>query len=189
MADDKGKNSGDEGDGLWQKEVADVTPLAERDDLIGSPKRPRKKVPERVSRDLSEDMVEARANKLSSGGGLDRQTTRRSKQGKRAIEGRIDLHGLRGIQARTELTAYLKKCHREGRRQILVITGKGGRHRQAHDEADNDWWEGRPVLLREAVPLWLDEPPLASIILSHNSAQPKDGGSGARYVLLRRRRE
>ena len=54
------------------------------------------------------------------------------------------------------------------------ITGKGGR-------------EGTGVI-RAQVPRWLNEPRLRPLILAFEYAQPKDGGMGALYILLRRRR-
>ena len=43
-------------------------------------------------------------------------------------------------------------------------------------------------VLREAVPRWLNEPPLRPRIIAFTQAQPKDGGHGALYVLLKRPR-
>jgi DNA-nicking Smr family endonuclease len=60
-------------------------------------------------------------------------------------------------------------------RTVLVITGKGG------------FGDARGVL-REAVPRWLNEGDLRPRVLSCAWAQPKHGGAGALYVLLRRQR-
>ena len=57
---------------------------------------------------------------------------------------------------------------------LLVVTGKGFR-------------DGTGVL-RSAVPRWLDDPPLRNLVLSAVPARPGDGGAGALYVLVRRRR-
>jgi DNA-nicking Smr family endonuclease len=63
-----------------------------------------------------------------------------------------------------------------------VITGKG------RDEPD----EPGPIptrrrgVLRQAVPRWLAEPPLADLVLGVGPAGPGHGGNGALYVLLRR---
>jgi DNA-nicking Smr family endonuclease len=43
-------------------------------------------------------------------------------------------------------------------------------------------------VLREAVPRWLNEPPLRPRVIAFTYAQPKDGGHGALYVLLKRPR-
>ena len=58
---------------------------------------------------------------------------------------------------------------------MLVITGKGAR-------------EGEGVL-RRAVPRWLGEPGCRARVLAVAPAQPRHGGEGALYVLLRRKRD
>jgi DNA-nicking Smr family endonuclease len=57
-----------------------------------------------------------------------------------------------------------------------VITGKG-----LGDSL------GRGVL-RQAVPRWLNQAPNRARILAVMPAQPKHGGTGALYVLLKRQR-
>jgi DNA-nicking Smr family endonuclease len=42
--------------------------------------------------------------------------------------------------------------------------------------------------LRHMVPRWLNEEPNRARVLAYSPAQPRHGGSGALYVLLRRRR-
>jgi len=44
-------------------------------------------------------------------------------------------------------------------------------------------------VLRRHVPLWLKEAPLAGCVLAISNATPQDGGTGAIYVMLRRKRE
>ncbi len=43
-------------------------------------------------------------------------------------------------------------------------------------------------VLKSAVPRWLAEPELRRQVLATAAAQPRHGGAGAAYVLLRRRR-
>ena len=43
-------------------------------------------------------------------------------------------------------------------------------------------------VLKGHVPGWLKNPPLSGLVLALAEARPADGGSGAFYVLLRRRR-
>jgi DNA-nicking Smr family endonuclease len=43
-------------------------------------------------------------------------------------------------------------------------------------------------VLKGGVVDWLVEAPLASLVLAFATAQPRDGGAGASYVLLRRAR-
>ncbi len=109
--------------------------------------------------------------------GLDKRTAERLKRGQLAIEARIDLHGLTRADAHRELTAFIDGAHKAGRRCVLVITGKGAR-------AEN----GNGGVLRGAVPRWLNQAPLRPRLLAFCYAQPKHGGDGALYLLLKRRR-
>lgn len=106
---------------------------------------------------------------------LDRRTAERFRRGRMDIAGRIDLHGMTQAQAHGALAAFVHRAWAESRRCVLVITGKGGA-------------SGAGVL-RQAAPRWLAEPVLARMILAVEPAVQKDGGDGAFYVLIRRRRE
>ena len=93
--------------------------------------------------------------------------------GRVEVEARIDLHGLTGARARRDLLAFLHRARANGLRRVLVITGKGSR--------------GDGVL-RQEVPRWLNEPANRARVIAFSHAIPPDGGEGALYVLLRRRR-
>ena len=105
--------------------------------------------------------------------GIDKSTRRRFAQGQMEIEARLDLHGATAAQAERRLSGFIDNAVRQGQRCVLVITGKGV--------------EGTGVL-RRLVPQWLKSPPLAPFVLAISAARPGDGGDGALYVLLRRRR-
>ena len=106
--------------------------------------------------------------------GIDGATRRRLAQGQIPIEARLDLHGLTAAQAERRLARFVDQAARTGIRCVLVITGKGN--------------EGKGVLRRQ-VPLWLKTPPLSSQILAISQARQTDGGGGALYVMLRRKRQ
>ena len=108
---------------------------------------------------------------------LDRATAERLRRGALAIDGRLDLHGLTQDEAHAALDRFLAGSAARGRRCVLVITGKGL----------GDGGGGRGVL-RQAVPRWLNEAPNRARILAVMPAQPKHGGAGALYVLLKRKR-
>ena len=107
--------------------------------------------------------------------GPDRRTDERLRRGRLPVEGRIDLHGLTQSAAYDALAHFIAISEASGRRCVLVITGKGA------------VGQGGGVL-RTMVPRWLAEPSLRRRILALHRAQPRDGGDGALYVLLRRRR-
>ena len=83
------------------------------------------------------------------------------------LEAMLDLHGLTQAAAFDTLRRFIEQSRRQDKRCLLVITGKSG------------------VLRREA-PRWLEQ--MQPAVLSVASAEPRDGGDGALYVLLRRRR-
>ena len=102
---------------------------------------------------------------------LDRRTDMRLSRGQIRPEAKLDLHGLSRIQSEGRLSGFLKQAQEEGKRCVIVITGKGSL--------------SNPAVLRLKVPEWLRDNPL---VLKVAQAQPKDGGAGAFYVYLKRTR-
>lgn len=109
--------------------------------------------------------------------GMDRRTTQRLKRGKLDIEGTLDLHGYTQTNAHQALSRFLQTGFETGRRTVLIITGKGDR------------LGGRPGVLKEAVPGWFNEMPMRQWVAGFSYAAPKDGGNGALYVRIKRRRD
>lgn len=178
-----------EDDVLWQQVAKSVAPLPRR--AAAKPQHPPAEKPKSDAAAKStpakpppaptaakHQPAESKAAALSHGAApsLDKRTAQRLKRGKLAVEGRIDLHGMTQADAQRALTGFIESAHRDGRRCVLVITGKG---------LKDDWSTG---VLRQAVPRWLNEPPLRPLVLGFNYATPKDGGSGALYVLVKRKR-
>ncbi|MEQ6249560.1 Smr/MutS family protein [Sulfitobacter sp. HNIBRBA3233] len=113
---------------------------------------------------------------------MDRKTHGKLTRGKLRPEGKIDLHGMTLDRAHPALTGFVLKAHAQGKRLILVVTGKG----KQRDE-------GGPIpvrlgVLRHQVPQWLQMPPLSSVVLQITPAHISHGGGGAYYVYLRRQR-
>jgi len=106
--------------------------------------------------------------------GIDRRTADRMKKGEMSIDGTIDLHGLIQDAAYLALHRFVLASAEMERRCLLVVTGKGSK-------------VGAGVL-RSQVPRWLNEPALRPFVLAFSYAQPRHGGDGALYVLLKRRR-
>jgi len=108
--------------------------------------------------------------------GIDRRQAARFRKGKLAIDGTIDLHGRTQQVAHDDLLAFLKRAHAAGKRNLLVVTGKG-------------MTNSKVGILRQAVPRWLNEPAFRSLVLAFDYAEPQHGGEGALYVLVKRVRE
>jgi DNA-nicking Smr family endonuclease len=117
--------------------------------------------------------------------GLDRRTSERLKRGQLPIEGRLDLHGKTQDEARRSLDSFITHAYDRGLRAVLIITGKGLKPRLREDAP----WDPVTGVLKSQTPRWLNEAPNRARVLAFTAAQPRDGGSGALYVLIRRRRE
>ena len=176
MSDDSTKK--DE-DSLFMTEMAGVRPL-KPDNKIKLKKTP-SKPPQQSATDntgstdydifSTAEVTEDCPDILSfSRSGLQHKVLKRLRQGKQAIEHVLDLHGLTVEQARLELIAFLTECEALGLRHVIIVHGKGYRSK------------GKPVI-KPMVNRWLKE---AKNVLAFHSAQPKDGGSGSVYVLLKK---
>lgn len=104
---------------------------------------------------------------------MDRRTARRLKRGELPVDGRIDLHSLTLEQAHGALTGFIRGAYGRGARCVVVVTGKGKSG------------EGK---IRRETPLWLNQAALRPLVLAVTEARTHDGGSGAFYVLLKRKR-
>jgi DNA-nicking Smr family endonuclease len=106
---------------------------------------------------------------------VDSRTLDRLRRGRLRPDARVDLHGMTQTEAHRTLDAFIGRAQAAGARCVVVITGKGRIS------------EGGGVL-RNQVPHWLNSPAIRPRILAFAPAQPRDGGAGALYVLLRRGR-
>jgi DNA-nicking Smr family endonuclease len=118
---------------------------------------------------------------------LDRRTDDKLRRGKLPIEARLDLHGMTREAARHALAQFLRESYDGGKRCVMVITGKGALGVDRDNHAHED--QTAPGVLRRSVPEWLAAPPLSDIVIRHYPARARDGGDGALYVLLKRRRQ
>lgn len=114
---------------------------------------------------------------------MDRRQADRLRRGRMQIDRRIDLHGMTRAEAHDALTSFLLSAAETGARCVLVITGKGNR------SGSDDFGRARTGTIRSDLPGWLNLPPVREQILGFSRAQPRDGGDGAFYILLRRRRD
>ena len=175
---DNGEGDGEEAEERFADLVRDVKPLAQRSKIgasHGSPpaRRPAATATSATTRFEFPDASEAC---LGTSVGLDRSVLRRLRSGGIRPESQVDLHGQDAATARRNVRQAVLDARDAGMRCVLVIHGRG-----RHSEAG--------PILREALPGWLAEAPLGPFVLAFTPALPNDGGNGACYVLLRRRRE
>jgi DNA-nicking Smr family endonuclease len=107
--------------------------------------------------------------------GIDRRKLKRMQRGKLDIQARLDLHGFTQSQAQAAVIEFLERCQAQDKRNVIIVTGKGNAK------------EGGGIL-RARLPDWLNLPPNRQRVLSYDYSQPKDGGTGALYVVLRKAR-
>lgn len=191
----KSRGLSDEDIALWRQVAKTATPMradkpeAEVDPAL--PAQPRRAKPEisrfqvgqnnaqlppvsvDVAADISARMAQAPVR-------MDRKTFAKMRKGRLDPEGRIDLHGMTLSQAHPALIRFIMASHAQGKRLVLVITGKG---RESPEDGPIPLRRG---VLRHQVPHWLHEPPLGSMVLQVTPANRKHGGDGAYYVYLRR---
>ena len=170
-------------DALWHKATQGVKHLSKR--AAAAPQAPKPAAPER-KKPVRPAMAPAQPPSAIAlptrdlGHGervdLDRRSAERLSRGQLPIEGRLDLHGLTQAAAADRLAKFLGRAQGEGKRCVLVITGKGGSGERAG-------------VLREQVPRWLNQQPNLALVLAFDYARPQHGGQGALYVLLKRRRD
>ena len=156
---------------LWREAMRSVTPLRGRAAAVAPPPSPTLRGSTRGG--PAEPPV--RSEGFDHFRGIDRANAERLKRGRHPIEARLDLHGMTQAEAHHALAAFIHASSEAGLRCVLVITGRG-------------LGPMGPGVLRSVVPRWLEEAGLRQKILAMAPAQPRDGGAGAFYLLLRRQR-
>lgn len=106
---------------------------------------------------------------------VNRAQLRRFNRGEIEPAVELDLHGMNRQDANQEVHQLIHDSHLQGIRCVSVIHGRGLRSSSG------------PVL-KDAFIDWLVVGPLSNLILAAQSAPVDQGGSGATWVLIRRRR-
>jgi len=109
---------------------------------------------------------------------IDRRARQKIARGRLAIDGRIDLHGMKQSEAKARLLAFLHRAQARGQSLVLVITGKGTAAPVGAERG----------VLRRAVPLWLALAEFRPLVIGFEEAGPAHGGAGALYVRVRKSR-
>lgn len=184
----------EDGARLFEAAMRDATPLDEETrqkfareerepDIVVKPKRKTSHKPPAALKSTQKTRSAIPAPQES----FDRATLRQLRQGKLAVEGRLDLHGLTQTEAHAKLIRFVQASARAGKRCVLVITGKGVDGGERSDDSGRRGHADPPRgVLRRMTPMWLAGPEIAHLIVDHQTALPRDGGDGAMYVRLRR---
>ncbi|MFO7642494.1 MAG: Smr/MutS family protein [Candidatus Competibacteraceae bacterium] len=106
------------------------------------------------------------------GEGIQQAVLRKLRRGQFRVGAALDLHGMTVVRAREALVDFLHEVRRENLSCVRIIHGKGNGSRH------------RGPVLKQKINHWLRQ---RDEVLAFCSARPVDGGTGAIYVLLRRR--
>lgn len=116
------------------------------------------------------EIVESDEELIFATSGIQINKLKRLRKGHIPWEAGVDLHGMTVDEARDELSKFIRDSTFEGMRSVIVVHGK------AYSQA------GKQPVLKSYVNDWLRQLPQ---VLAFASAQARDGGTGALYVLLR----
>ncbi|SEF76764.1 Smr/MutS family protein [Marinobacterium lutimaris] len=118
------------------------------------------------------EIIETEQDLLFVGPGIQIREIKKLRRGHTPWQAGLDLHGYTLEDAREELSRFIRDSKNSGLRCVLVVHGK------AYSQP------GQPALIKSHVNDWLRQLPA---VLAFCSAQPKDGGTGAVYVLLKQK--
>ena len=166
----------------FRKAMRDVKPLQTEERVFT---RPRAKTPrsrhleETPGGSMAEHLAVVDAADVDTGeellfrsAGISERVFKRLRRGSFSIQDELDLHGMTVAEAREALKAFIRECADSHRGCVRIVHGKGlGSGR-------------RGPVLKAHVNRWLRH---WDSVLAFATARPRDGGSGAVYVLLRRR--
>jgi DNA-nicking Smr family endonuclease len=107
--------------------------------------------------------------------GFSRRIMKKLKRGEVPFQDYIDLHGLTKQEAEEEVKNFLLRSYKNSLRCVLVVHGRG------LNSPDS-----LPVI-KEGLSTWLGRGPVRKVVLAFATARPYDGGTGAIYVVLRKR--
>ena len=103
------------------------------------------------------------------------------------IQGRIDLHGMTQTKAHQTLTTFIQRSYQQKKQDILVITGKGITLDNPLRNKETQNTQGKGIL-RHSLPRWLESSDLAPYVHFYTNTHPFEGGTGAFYVRLRKKK-
>lgn len=173
---------------LFEQAMADVIPLAGRTTVV--PVRPRPCSDVQMPEDPDAEALQQLRKLVETGDGFVLRHTaeyvegsvgwnppemfRRIHGGHFSIQGHVDLHGLNLMAAKENFDGFLEDAIATGKRAVLVVHGRGR-------------CSPGPPVLKQNLFRWLVSGRWKRWVIAFTSARACDGGTGATYVLLRRR--
>ena len=170
-------------EGIFLKAVSDVARLdsSNKVDLRPTP------IPPKL-RPIAEDDSPSAGDMLSDSGemekvmaetilshcrtGIQNRLFRRLRQGKLQVTEEVDLHGLSLKQGKQVLLDFVQLAYPMEGCCVCIVHGKNHRSQP-----------GQAPVMKQFVNYWLQQHPR---VLAFHSAQPRDGGTGSVYAILKR---
>jgi DNA-nicking Smr family endonuclease len=172
---------------LWERFAAGVQPLPNRDAYAPLPVAPDVSHPvipqqEKLQKKTSEPKSAVVLSFVWDGdhvygavSGVSKRMVASLAAGDGTAHQHLDLHGFTLQEACEAVTHWVPFMRHKGERCVLIVTGKG--KSSVHQVG----------VIKQHLPEWLSQPPLVQHVLAFTTASPKDGGTGAFYVMLRRK--
>jgi len=162
---------------LFNQAMQGVNPLSS--DRANLKKKPapitkrQQEIEQRIEDSLSDEFIPACEDYLEfMRPGVQKSYLKQIRNGKVEIQDHLDLHGYRRDDARKTLLDFLNHAQQQSFKLVRIVHGKG-----YHSD------DSQPVL-KAMVNKWLQSIPE---VLAFVSSTARDGGTGAVYVLLKKR--
>jgi DNA-nicking Smr family endonuclease len=153
---------------LFQQEMGDVKPLNHNQAFVKRAQTQNARVPQN---DMEDSQVESGEVLRFLRSGIQSTVLQKLRRGQYPVEATLDLHGLTTAEANDHLYRFMQHSQSLGRQTVRVVHGKG------HGS------KGQQPILKTKINQWLREFP---VVLAFCSSSPRDGGTGAVDVLLRK---
>ncbi len=108
---------------------------------------------------------------------MDGTLAKRFKREEFKVEAVLDLHGTTEKAAFDRVCHFVQLAYNAGKRCIVIVTGKGA----------GDAVFSEKGVLRKSVPNWLSHSEISPLILAFKNPSEAMGGTGALYILLRKK--
>lgn len=172
----------DEDIALFRETIGEIKSL-KQDSIVVSKSKPvptpakteadnRAVIDEMIDGEFDHSLLERGDELLFYRPGFQKQALKKLRRGQFNIEAELDLHGMTVDMARNALLSFLKDCTNKNKRCVRIIHGKGLGSKNKH-----------PVI-KNKLNNWLQK---RSDVLAFCSARQVDGGTGAIYLLLKRK--
>ena len=112
---------------------------------------------------------------------IDKKKLSLLKRGKLQPEFILDLHGMNTVTAKKRSIEFIRFNYINGKRLLLIITGKGKSLRTSFFENENEIG-----IIRKSLKAWLYESDMRTKILGVVSSHIIHGGEGAFYIYLKK---